>query len=131
MGFEPRLISAHFFARWSGWRLPPTVSLWLRYRNEKRTVGMTVLFVVDCYTNLFPQLLRESTIQLLLQQKEQIFLEALFFRVQEVMIFCVSVYQAYNPNGYNYEHNQYFHDNFICILFCIVCTTILNHSISY
>ena len=21
-GFEPRLISAHFFARWSGWRLP-------------------------------------------------------------------------------------------------------------
>ena len=21
MGFEPRLISAHFFARWSGWRL--------------------------------------------------------------------------------------------------------------
>lgn len=57
---------------------------------------MTVLFVVDCYTNLFPQLLRESTIQLLLQQKEQIFLEALFFRIQEVMIFCVVNFQTYN-----------------------------------
>ena len=57
---------------------------------------MTVLFVVDCYTNLFPQLLRESTIQLLLQQKEQIILEALFFRIQEVMIFCVVNFQTYN-----------------------------------
>ena len=48
MGFEPRLISAHFFARWSGWRLRYTrqsvafrfVDNQFQFKKEKSIVKM-------------------------------------------------------------------------------------------
>ena len=50
-GFEPRLISAYFFARWSGWRLPCyALHVILKTNQDRRRTEMKILITTDCYT---------------------------------------------------------------------------------